>query len=79
MQEIGRAGRRGQPASALMFFNNSDISKSRMTEEMIAFCKNNKSCLIQLIKHFGFENVIHTGAPDKCCSNCQRLATSNNN
>jgi superfamily II DNA helicase RecQ len=29
MQEIGRAGRNGQEAEAIMFYNMSDVSKSR--------------------------------------------------
>ena len=29
MQEIGRAGRNGQEADAIMFYNMSDVSKSR--------------------------------------------------
>jgi superfamily II DNA helicase RecQ len=29
MQEIGRAGRNGQEAKVIMFYNMSDVSKSR--------------------------------------------------
>ncbi|XP_033731720.1 ATP-dependent DNA helicase Q1-like [Pecten maximus] len=76
MQEIGRAGRNGQPASALLYYNNSDISKARkgMSDEMINYCKNETSCSRTfLVQYFGFEQVLFNKSPVECCSNCKKL------
>ncbi|XP_033724737.1 mediator of RNA polymerase II transcription subunit 34-like [Pecten maximus] len=72
-QEIGRAGRKGQSAEAILHFNNNDLAKSRkgLTQEMIDFCRNNTTCLRrQLVKYFGYDDVL---CNDKinCCSNCR--------
>ncbi|XP_048245704.1 ATP-dependent DNA helicase RecQ-like [Haliotis rufescens] len=39
-QEIGRAGRSGQPSSAVLFYNKSDIAANRedMTDAMVQYC-----------------------------------------
>ncbi len=46
-QEIGRAGRDGNPANASLFFNGHDIAinKPGMTEAMTAFCMEETCCL----------------------------------
>ena len=73
LQEIGRAGRLGQPSKAIMYFNNNDIAKNRkgMTEEMRNYCTI-KTCLrLRLVNHFGFQNFIFDDEKENCCSNCQ--------
>ncbi len=75
MQEAGRAGRDGQPAVAVLYFNNSDISAARegLTEEVREYCKSDGSCLRkQLVGHFGFPEVMYSGAPENCCSVCRK-------
>ncbi|OWF45327.1 ATP-dependent DNA helicase Q1 [Mizuhopecten yessoensis] len=51
MQEIGRAGRNCQPSKALLYNNNSDISKARkgMSDDMINYCKHESSCLREIL------------------------------
>ena len=46
-QEIGRAGRDGQLAKSILYYNGSDIAKNMpgMTDEMRAFCSTVKTCL----------------------------------
>ncbi|WAR18289.1 BLM-like protein [Mya arenaria] len=76
LQEMGRAGRKGQQAEAILYYNNSDISKSRkgMSQSMTSYCKNEQTCLrLQLVQHFGFNHVVYSGESIKCCSNCKRV------
>ncbi len=42
-QESGRAGRRGKPAKATLYYNNNDIAKNidGMTDIMKEYCSNN--------------------------------------
>ena len=72
MQEIGRAGRQGHPASARLHFSNRDISKCRkgMTDAMRSYCSA-RLCLRQkLVSYFGFDEVLYAGPCNRCCSNC---------
>ena len=75
MQEIGRAGRNGDPAEAIMYFNNSDISKARigLSEAVTEYCKNESSCFRKrLVKYFGFDEVLYNGDRKNCCSFCKQ-------
>ena len=76
-QEIGRAGRRGQPAVATLYYNSRNIAKNLpgMNDDMISYCKNNASCLRnQLLSVFGFEkDTSLIGC--KCCSFCKENCT----
>ena len=79
MQEVGRAGRVGQQATAVMFFNNSDLASNRkgMTTEMVKYCRNNDTCLrLYLVQYFGFEDVLFEGNKEDCCKNCRNQSVS---
>ncbi|XP_069106971.1 ATP-dependent DNA helicase Q1-like [Argopecten irradians] len=74
-QEIGRAGRDGARTKAVLHYNNSDIAtcKNRkgLSSAMAEFCKNTTSCLrVELVKYFGFDNVMFNGPAAGYCSNC---------
>lgn len=74
LQEIGRAGRSGQPATALMYFNNNDIASNRkgLDPEMKEFVLNTSTCLRkQLLLYFGFRESLFNGPKALCCSNCR--------
>lgn len=69
LQEIGRAGRCGQPATATMYFNNSDVAdnKTNVDNSMKRYCKSNDICLRKiLLEYFGFPNVNQK----RCCCIC---------
>lgn len=42
LQEIGRAGRRGQSARALIYYSNRDVVRNppEITDQIIDYCKN---------------------------------------
>ena len=73
LQEIGRAGRAGQPARAIMHFNNSDIAKNRkgLSDEMRLFCMHDGCLRQKLVLYFGFDSVKFSGEQQNCCSNCK--------
>ena len=76
MQEIGRAGRRGQSSEAILYYNNNDISKARkgISDSIIQYCQDDVNCLrLLLVKHFGFSETQYSGNPNGCCSNCKNV------
>jgi ATP-dependent DNA helicase RecQ len=73
IQEIGRAGRNGQQATAIMFYNNSDLANNRkgLSKDMVEFCRNSIGCLREhIVKFLGFNAPLYNGPPTLCCSNC---------
>ena len=69
-QEIGPAGRRGQPSEAILYFNSHDIAKNLpgIQENIVHYCLNDNKCLREiLLEFFGFNK---TDASERCCSVC---------
>ena len=68
MQEIGRAGRNGCQASAILYFNNSDISKNnKIIDKSIRDYCSSEGCLRRkLLQYFGFIPNIQ----ERCCGVC---------
>lgn len=72
LQEIGRAGRRGQNSSAILHYNERDIAKNipGIQEDIVQYCKNEETCLRELLlKPFGFSKSPGI-ANENCCSFC---------
>ena len=70
VQEIGRAGHSGQRASAIVYFNNSDIAPSRkgLQQEVRDFVKNRTTCLRRhLLKNFGCQDIAVSDSSENCC------------
>ena len=68
-QELGRAGRCGQPATATLYFNNSDVASNKTTIDdlMKVYCQSNDVCLRKiLLEYCGFSNV----KQKRCCCVC---------
>jgi ATP-dependent DNA helicase RecQ len=75
-QETGRAGRDGQPATAILHYNNRDIAKNKtgMHEAVRTFCRSEFDCLRNILltaldtdqKHIKPINPQHI-----CCGVCK--------
>lgn len=69
MQEIGRAGRDGKEAEALLYYNNSDLANNaKITDAMRQFCQI-KTCRREyLCRNFGVELIVQQD--HDCCDIC---------
>lgn len=74
-QEIGRAGRNGKPAKALLFYNGSDISANKpgMTSEMREFCTTVVTCLRDYLLEYLGSSKSQNDTLLSCCSNCDGM------
>jgi ATP-dependent DNA helicase RecQ len=76
LQEIGRAGRCGQPAVATLYYNNSDVAsnKTNIDDTMKMYCQSIDVCLRKmLLEYFGFSN----GKQRRCCCVCDGNSEKN--
>lgn len=72
LQEIGRAGRCGQRANAVLYYNNADIGSSDTEEAMVSYCKAVSSCRClreTMLDTFGFKKSTNITAC-MCCIVC---------
>ncbi|XP_078318569.1 ATP-dependent DNA helicase RecQ-like [Crassostrea virginica] len=68
VQEVGRAGRDGHAAEAVLYFNNSDLAEKPVENSMIEFFRT-KSCRRQFLSTYfdaPFESVFN------CCDVCNK-------
>ena len=75
LQEIGRAGRRGQSSIATLYFGKSDISKNLpgINEDIITYCNSNvclRECLLQC---FSFTKSERSPQGCLCCCICEKV------
>ncbi|KAJ8303716.1 hypothetical protein KUTeg_018639 [Tegillarca granosa] len=62
VQEVGRAGRGGQHATAILYFNNNDIASNRKRLDLaVTQYVKTKTC---------FRSFLLKSPPELCCSNC---------
>ncbi len=76
LQEVGRAGRDGRQARAVLFYNSSDISPAvkSMADEMRTFCKMTSCRRKYLCEQFGCE-MLHVDIQHTCCDNCAKVCS----
>ena len=76
LQEIGRAGGDGNPSSAILYYNASDIAENRanVKPEVREFCIT-ETCRRQfLCCHFGYEKPLASYSEiHQCCDNCEKI------
>ena len=79
LQEIGRAGRRGQKSEAILYFNGHDINPNLpgIQPDIIAYCRNEKGkCLRNLLLDtFGFQKNSSSPVGCQCCTTCSVTCT----
>ncbi|CAC5424883.1 recQ [Mytilus coruscus] len=71
MQEVGRAGRDGTYAEAIMFYNNNDVAKNvvGLDLKMADFCRTDECRWNFLCHHFGCPQE-RSLRDHMCCDNC---------
>ena len=72
LQEIGRAGRRGQASTAILYHNKKDVARNLpgIQDDILEYCNNEDKCLREmLLAPFGFSKS-HNIPDGKCCSFC---------
>ena len=69
IQQVGRTGRTGNQAKAILFFNNSDVGRPEMSKTMKTFCRNETTCRRKILnEYFGFTE--DTNESELCCNIC---------
>lgn len=70
---MGRTGRTGKQATAILFFNNSDVGRPEMSKTMKSFCRNESTCRRKILNdYFGFMDDTNESENKAtlCCNIC---------
>ena len=73
LQQVGRAGRVGQPSLSRVHYNNNDIAKhvAGVTDDIREYCTADSCLRLCILKVFGFEQPVEKLTECKCCSWCK--------
>ncbi|CAG2218309.1 recQ [Mytilus edulis] len=72
LQEIGRAGRRGQMSTATLYYTNMDLAKNLpgIQDDILCYCRH-KACYREcLLEIFGYKKSSNSPEGCLCCSFC---------
>ena len=77
IQETGRAGRDGKVSCSLLFFGKRELNKSRTSEQLITYCKNEDNQCCRKIIFADFDNCEKCTTSSSvskcmCCYICKR-------
>lgn len=72
VQQLGRAGRLGQPSVSVTYYNANDIAVNvpNMTTDMQKFCTTAECLRLTMLSVFGYEQPTEKLDGCKCCINC---------
>ena len=72
-QEIGRAGRKGQAAEAILYFNNNDIARNLpgIQDDIIRYCRSVQCLRKEILVTYGFESPVSDVSGCSCCDFCK--------
>ena len=74
VQEIGRAGRSGQDAKAILYFCKRDIASNvpGIKSDIIGYCNEDMCLRNNLLRQFGFQKTSREPM-HKCCTYCKQI------
>ena len=80
MQKCGRAGRNGQPSSAILYWKKSDL-RHETSKEMIKYCKEDSCRRTLMCSYFDCvaAQVVGCVCRDLCSRSCTQYKLHNEN
>lgn len=70
LQETGRAGRDGNPASAILYYGGMDFAGANITQQMRDYCKLKDTCRRAFLLNDFDVDEQPTTKDCKCCDVC---------
>ena len=67
-QEVGRAGRDGSKAQAVLFYNATDLAQKHVEDSLKQFCRNSETCRREFLS--GYFDSHFSSLDSDCCDNC---------
>lgn len=67
-QEVGRAGRDGSKAQAVLFYNATDLAQKHVEDSLKQFCRNSETCRREFLSGY-FDSHLSSLDSD-CCDIC---------
>ena len=71
VQQVGRAGRKGQQATSILYCNKSDTAQKGVDETMKQYCTTDECLRLCLLQAFDFDTPVKELPGCQCCTNCE--------
>lgn len=78
VQQVGRAGRKGQQSTSVVYYNASDLranQKVEVEDSVKQYCTSKQCLRLHVLKTFDFEEAVAELPGCMCCSNCSLSCT----